>query len=192
MSATASQKATQSAEPRRSDRNSCIRETHEVASRDSTLAPRGLPPCAFSKRGGGAIIAGLLAGCGAFLAWQALLLDIGDAGLPGPGFFPLLLAAGLLGIALLLAIDCWRSSASEAVEIGHRDVLISIAALLSVPVLFEPAGAPITLGLFGMASLVLIGRVSPLLAIAASGLGMTACWYFFAVLLGVQLPIGPL
>ena len=93
---------------------------------------------------------------------------------------------------MLLAIDCWRSSASEAVEIGHRDVLISIAALLLVPVLFEPAGAPITLGLFGLASLVLIGRVSPLLAIAASGLGVTACWYFFAVLLGVQLPIGPL
>jgi hypothetical protein len=61
-----------------------------------------------------------------------------------------------------------------------------------VPVLFEPAGAPITLGLFGMATLVLIGRVSTLLAIAASTLGMTACWYFFAVLLGVQLPIGPL
>jgi hypothetical protein len=158
---------------------------------NSKLARRGLVPRAFSKRRGGIIIAGLLGGCGAFLAWQALLLDIGDAALPGPGFFPLLLAAGLLGIGLLLAIDCWRSSASEAVEIGHRDVLISIAALLLVPVLFEPAGAPITLGLFGMASLVLIGRVPPLLAIAATALGITACWYFFAVLLGVQLPRGP-
>jgi hypothetical protein len=163
----------------------------EYAFPNSKLARRGLLPCAFSKRRGGAVIAGLLAGCGAFFACQALLLDIGDSGRPGPGFFPFLLATSLLGIALLLAIDCWRSSASEAVEIGHRDVLISIAALLLVPVLFEPAGAPITLGLFGLASLVLIGRVSPLLAIAASGLGVTACGYFFAVLLGVQLPIGP-
>ena len=40
--------------------------------------------------------------------------------------------------------------------------------------------------------LVLIGRVSLPLAIAAAGVGMTACWYFFQVLLGLQLPTGPL
>jgi hypothetical protein len=78
------------------------------------------------------------------------------------------------------------------VEIGHRDVVIATAVLLLVPPLFEPIGAPITLGLFAAASLVLIGRVSPLLAIAASCLGSFACWYFFHVLLGVQLPTGPL
>jgi hypothetical protein len=30
-----------------------------------------------------------------------------------------------------------------------------------------------------------------LLAIVASALGMAACWYFFQVLLGLQLPTGP-
>lgn len=163
---------------------------HEVATANATFTRRGWVPCTFSRRGGAGIIAGLLGGCGAFLAWQALLLDIGDAALPGPGFFPFLLAAALLVIALLLGIECWRSSSSEAVEIGHRDVLISIAALLLVPA--KAAGASITLGLFGVASLVLIGRVSPLLAIAATALGMAACWYFFELLLGVQLPSGPL
>jgi hypothetical protein len=154
----------------------------------NSTAPRPFwLPCVLSKRAGNAVIAGILGGCGAFLAWRASLLDIGDA-VPGPGFFPLLLAAGLLGIAFLLAVDCWRWSESEAVEMGHRDVLITIAFLLMVPVLLEPAGAAITLGLFGVASLVLIGRISPLLAIAAAGLGMIACWYFFEVLLGVQLP----
>jgi hypothetical protein len=29
------------------------------------------------------------------------------------------------------------------------------------------------------------------LAIGAAALGMAACWYFFQVLLGLQLPAGP-
>jgi hypothetical protein len=49
-----------------------------------------------------------------------------------------------------------------------------------------------TLGLLGAALLVLIGRVPLPLAILAAGLGMAACWYFFQVLLGLQLPAGPL
>jgi hypothetical protein len=148
--------------------------------------------CAISRRAGAGAIAGLLGACGAYLAWQAVLLDLGDAALPGPGFFPLLLATALMAIALLLGVECWHSSEREAVELGHRDVLITAGALLLVPVLFERAGAPITLGLFGVTCLVLIGRVSPLLAIAATSIGIGACWYFFEVLLGVALPRGPL
>jgi putative tricarboxylic transport membrane protein len=165
---------------------------YDAGTANPTVPHRGWTPCIINGRSGAGMMAGLIGGCGAFLAWQSLLLDIGDAALPGPGFFPLLLGIALLTIALLLGIECWRSPASEAVEIGHRDVLISIAILLLVPVLFEPAGAPVTLGLFAVGSLVLIGRVSPLLAMAATALGMAACWYFFEVLLGVQLPRGPL
>ena len=69
---------------------------------------------------------------------------------------------------------------------------IVIAALLAVPLAFELLGAIITLGLLGTVLLVLIARVSLPLAIAAAGLGMAACWYFFQVLLGLQLPSGPL
>jgi len=57
---------------------------------------------------------------------------------------------------------------------------------------FELLGANMTLGLLGAALLVLIGRVPLPLAILAAGLGMAACWYFFQVLLGLQLPAGPL
>jgi hypothetical protein len=191
VSATASQKVLQSKDCGRTEPNSSIRHPHGLASAYSRVVHRSTLPLAFSKRSGAAIVAGLLGGSGAFLGWQALLLGIGDAALPGPGFVPLLLAAGLLAIALLLGIECWRSPEREAVEIGHRDVLICTAALLSAAALFEPAGAPITLGLFGLANLVLIGRASPLLAIAATVFGVTACWYFFVVLLGVQLPSGP-
>jgi putative tricarboxylic transport membrane protein len=141
---------------------------------------------------GAAVIAGMLGVAGAFLAWQASLLGLGDLAFPGPGFFPFLLGAVLLPVACVIGFDSWRSGSSLAVELRHRNVAIATAALLMVPLLFEPLGAPITLGLFGAASLILIGGISPLVAIPASALASIVCWYFFQVLLGVQLPAGPL
>jgi hypothetical protein len=150
-----------------------------------------VPHRALSARAGGIFVAGMLGAVGAFFAWQASLLDLGHIGLPGPGFFPLCLGAVLLACAVVIGLDCRGDRDGEPVEFGHRDVLITLAALLVLPLIFEPLGALASLGLFGAAMLVLIGRVGLPLAIAASGLGMAACWYFFEVLLGVSLPAGP-
>ena len=60
-----------------------------------------------------------------------------------------------------------------------------------MPLLFEPLGAYLSLGLFGAVLLVLIARVSVPLASLAACVAMAACWYFFQVLLGLQLPRGP-
>ena len=149
--------------------------------------PRGV-----SERRGSIVVAAALAVTGISFIWQSALLDLGNIGLPGPGFFPLVLGAVLLISSVMIAIGRWRAGQGEAVELGHRDVLVVIAALLAVPLLFEPLGAYITLGLFGAALLVLIARAPLLLAVAAAGAGMAACWYFFQVLLGLQLPSGPL
>jgi putative tricarboxylic transport membrane protein len=146
---------------------------------------------AVSERRGGIIVAGALAAAGALFAWQSSRLDLGNLELPGPGFFPLFLGAVLVAFAAVIGFDCWRSPPGEAVELGHRDVLIAIAALLVVPLLFEPLGAYITLGLFGTVMLVLIARIRLLPAIAAAGVGMAACWFFFQQLLGLQLPAWP-
>ena len=86
----------------------------------------------------------------------------------------------------------WRSSASDVIELGHRDVLIVVVALVMVALLFEPLGAYITLGLFGTALLVLIARIPVLLAVMAAALGVLLCWCFFHALLGLRLPTGPL
>ena len=137
------------------------------------------------------LVAGVLAAVGVVFVWQAALLDLGDVALPGPGFFPLVLGAALTIFAVVIGIECRRTPASDTIVLGHRDLAIVIAALLAVPLLFESLGAIITLGLLGTALLVLIGRVRLPLAIAAAGLGMAACWYFFQVLLGLQLPAGP-
>jgi len=146
---------------------------------------------AVSQRRGGMVVAGVLAVAGALFAWQSSLLDLGNLALPGPGFFPLVLGALLVAFAAVIGFECWRSPPGEAVELGHRDVLIAIAALLAVPLLFEPLGAYVTLGLFGTAMLVLIARIRLMPAIAAAAVGMAACWFFFQQLLGLQLPTGP-
>jgi hypothetical protein len=63
--------------------------------------------------------------------------------------------------------------------------------MLAVPPLFERLGAYVTLGLFGAVLLVLVARSSLVIAGVAAVAGMAACWYFFQVALGLQLPIGP-
>jgi hypothetical protein len=151
-----------------------------------------LHPRAVSERSGGALVAALLAATGVLLVWQASLLDLGNFDLPGPGFFPLALGVVIAACSIAIGLDCWRSPAREVIAFGHRDVVVVIVALLAVPLAFEPLGALPTLGLFGAAMLVLVGRVRLPLAIMAATVGMAACWYFFDVLLGLQLPTGPL
>jgi Tripartite tricarboxylate transporter TctB family len=161
-------------------------------SRDRSYGHMRQLPRAFGARGAGLVIAGVLATAGALFVWQSARLELGGFGLPGPGFFPLLLGAALMVSAALVGAGCWRSADREVVELGHRDVLIVIASLLLVALMFEPLGAYLTLGLLAAAMLLLIARIPLPLAMVAAGLVVAACWYFFHVLLGLQLPTGPL
>jgi Tripartite tricarboxylate transporter TctB family len=147
---------------------------------------------AISARHGGMCVAAVLAAIGLIFAWQASLLDFGDFALPGPGFFPLVLGVLVFVLAVVIGVRDWFETAGgETVELGHRDVLIVFAAMAAVPPLFEPLGAYATLGLFGAVLLVLIARCSLVIAVLSAAIGMAACWYFFQVALGLQLPIGP-
>jgi hypothetical protein len=157
----------------------------------SWRAARWLPR-AVSARRGGIAVAAVLAAVGLIFARQASLLDFGGLDLPGPGFFPLVLGLLVFALATLIGIEVWRGAGEGGtVELGHRDVLIVLAALVAVAALFEPLGAYLSLGLFGAVLLVVLARVSVPLAIAAACVAMVACWYFFQVLLGLQLPRGP-
>jgi hypothetical protein len=152
---------------------------------------RTVPP-AFSSRRGGVFVAGMLAVAGAFFVWQALLLDVGAITSPGPGFLPLLLGALMIMGAAFIGLQSWLSAEGETIELGHRDVLITASALLAVPLVFERLGAYISLAPLAIVVLALIGRVAPLLAVFATVLGLVGCWLFFEVMLGLQLPSGPL
>src|SRR5882757_5915416 len=164
---------------------------HEPASPEP-VSQKSLLPRAIGSRRVGLLAAGTLALIGLIFAWQASRLDLGQIGLPGPGFFPLLLGGLLVVFAAAIAIEGRLvSSKDEPLEFGHAQVLITFAALLAVPLLFELLGAYITLGLMSAVLLVFIARVSMLLAVVSSAVVMAACWYLFGELLGVRLPTGP-
>jgi hypothetical protein len=157
-----------------------------------SASPKPVLPRVIGSRRASQLAAGALALIGLIFAWQASLLDLGHIGLPGPGFFPLVLAGLLVFLSALIVIEGrFASFKDEPLEFGHPQVLITFAALLAVPLLFELVGAYITLGLLSAVLLVLIARVPVLLAIVCSAVGMAACWYLFGELLGVRLPIGP-
>ena len=86
----------------------------------------------------------------------------------------------------------WEAAALHWLERQGYDLsYISDVDLHEKPAQLLDHRAYLSLGLFGAIVLVLIARVSPLLAIMASGAGMVTCWYFFQELLGIQLPMGP-
>jgi hypothetical protein len=146
---------------------------------------------AVSVRRGEIWIAAVLVIAGLVFGWQASLLDLGTLALPGPGFIPLVLSLATIALGGIIGWGEWRRADSgETVELGHRDVLIVCAAMLIVPLLFEPLGAYVTLGLFGAVLLVLVARSSLVIAVVSAVVGMAACWYFFQVALGLQLPVG--
>jgi hypothetical protein len=149
-------------------------------------------PFAVNTRRGAVLVAAMLGGTGAFFIWQALLVEVGTIALPGPGFFPLLLGALMITGAVGLSVQSWFFMQGEMIEIGHRDVLITASTLLGVPFLFERLGAYVSFAMLAIAMLVLIGRVAPGIAVIATAIGLAGCWLFFQIMLGLQLPSGPL
>jgi hypothetical protein len=155
-----------------------------------TAGARGFPWIVSARRGG-LLAAAVLALTGLLFAWQASMIDLGHVGLPGPGFFPMLLGVLLVAFAIASGIEDWNAAAKGApVELGHSHVLIVVVALLAVPLLFDLLGAYVTLGLLSVALLMFVARLSPLLAIVWTIVGLAACWYLFQELLGLRLPMG--
>jgi hypothetical protein len=148
-------------------------------------------PRSFCARHCGLFCAAGLAAVAVFFIVQASMLALGSVALPGPGFFPLLLGFALLFCSIWIGAQLWRRAATgENYDLGHRDVIIAMVALLLIAPLFESLGAYITLGFFAFILLVFVARVNVFVASASSAAGMAAVWYFFQILLGLQLPKG--
>lgn len=126
-----------------------------------------------------------------FFIAQASLLTIGGVAHPGPGFFPLILGLALLFCSLWIGAQYWRGKPTgENYDLGHRDVVIATTAMLLIAPAFESVGAYLTLGAFAFVLLIFVARMNVFVALASSAVGMVAVWYFFQILLGVQLPKG--
>jgi len=148
-------------------------------------------PRSFCARHCGLFGAGALAAVAMFFIAQASLLAVGSFAHPGPGFFPLILGGALLFCSLWIGAQYWHGKPTGVnYDIGHRDVVIAIMALLLIAPAFESVGAYLTLGTFAFVLLVFVARMNAVVALASSAIGMAAIWYFFQILLGVQLPKG--
>jgi hypothetical protein len=147
-------------------------------------------PRSFCIRKCGLFCAAGLAAIAVFFIVQASMLALGTVKLPGPGF-PLLLGIALLFCSIWIGAELWREKPTgENHELGHRDVIIAMIALLVIAPTFETLGAYLTLGLFALVLLVFVARVNVFVALASSAVGMAAVYFFFQILLGLQLPKG--
>ncbi len=125
-------------------------------------------------------------------AWLSLDMDVGDFAMPGPGLFPLGLAALLALTALGVLAHAWlgRMAAADRVELFPRTVVVAVGGLVLVAALFEPLGFLAAFAVFLMASFRILGGVSHGRAFAAGILVSGAAWVFFVQGLAVQLPAG--
>lgn len=126
-----------------------------------------------------------------FFIWHSMFLPFGRVALPGPAFFPFALgiALALLASAILFRI-LRETDAGEVVFIGHRDVLIALAALSGAAFAFDRADSYLALGTFAATLLLLVARAPLWRVVLGSTLGMVAVWAVFKVALGVRLPAG--
>lgn len=159
-------------------------------SSDPTSANNAVPT--ISARRGELLAAAALLAAGIFFAWQSSSMSFGDFGVPGPAFFPFALGIGLSLAALVIGAEILLAARTdERIELGHRNVVVVFLALIGVCLGFERLGAYLTLGALMVVLLVVLARVSIVVATLSAGATVVAVWALFKVALGVQLPPGP-
>ncbi len=145
----------------------------------------------------------LLLALGVLVLTDALTMDVDltQRGPVGPRTVPIVVGAGLLVIAALLAVDVLRGGHGEAeggedVDLSEpadwRTVLLLAGVFLGSAVLIEPLGFPVAGALlFWGAAFALGSRRTDRDPLIAAGLSFLT-YVVFNHLLGVPLPGGPL
>ena len=142
---------------------------------------------------------GLLAVAGLVAANEARRLRFGTVTVPGPGFFPLVLAVSFTLVCLILLVAALRAPAGVASaesggtgEGGIRwNVLATLGVMLAYAFVLEPLGfVAATWALLCFFFRALEGMRWPV-AVAASALTSVVTYVIFKVWLYVRLPPGP-
>ncbi|MEU3855639.1 tripartite tricarboxylate transporter TctB family protein [Streptomyces sp. NPDC029554] len=148
-------------------------------------------------------VCALLLALGALVLTDALTMDVDIAqrGPVGPRTVPIVVGAGLLLIAALLAVDVLRGGRGQAeggedIDLSEpadwRTVLLLTGVFLGSAVLIEPLGFPVAGALlFWGAAFALGSRRVDRDPLIAAGLSLVT-YTVFNNLLGVPLPGGPL
>ena len=134
----------------------------------------------------------MLLAVAAFVAWQNRAYPLGTLQEPGPGYTPLLIAAflGLIGVIIVLR----GGSSPGVVETSWREAPRALVILIACGVAtyaLEPLGYRLTIGALLVFFLGVLERRKPL-AVAAVSIGFSMLsFYLIGDLLRVPLPVGP-
>jgi putative tricarboxylic transport membrane protein len=127
-----------------------------------------------------------------FVMWESRALPLGTWRQPGPGYFPVLLAALLLVLGVL--VWAMGGGAANAADVGwsearHAAVILAVGAFVCLGL--ERAGYRLTM----LVALLFLARIverKSLVASAAFALALSfGSYYLFDTLLRVPLPRGP-
>lgn len=145
-----------------------------------------------SKRKGEIGVAIALVGAGVFLVLTAARMPLGTAVMPGPGVMPLGIGIGLAATAMALLASGWthRKDASEEVRFGSRDILVAVAGLAWTSLLFEALGFFLCFGIFLLVLVKEFGRQGLIKSLIFAVLAAAAAYWFFGMVLDVNLPRG--
>jgi putative tricarboxylic transport membrane protein len=126
---------------------------------------------------------------------EARRLRFGAVTVPGPGFFPLVLAVGFTLACLTLLVAALRAPAAESGGAGEGGIRWKVLATLGVMLVYafalEPLGFVVaTCGLLCFFFRALEG-MRWTVAVAASALTSVVTYVIFKVWLYVRLPPGP-
>lgn len=131
----------------------------------------------------------LLAG---YVIREASLMPAGTIALPGPGFFPVGLAAllAVTGAGLALRALLRPGTGAHRVPLGHRHIAVTLLALASVALLLERLGFLLTASLFLLVLFRAFSGLGWLRAALAAAAATAGAYLLFHTVLGVPLPGG--
>lgn len=139
----------------------------------------------------------LFASVGAVTGAMAYRLGLGSISHPGPGFFPLGIAALLCLMSLGLLVKGFllqkrASSTEDAQKTSWARPLLTLAVLSGYGVFFTRIGFVLSTFILMMILVWGVGRQRPLLAFIISTLTVGVAYALFVATLGLPLPKGSL
>ena len=140
------------------------------------------------------VIALLLIGVGAAVAWDAYTMRAGVASYSriGPKAFPYAVAFGLLLLGVLTAVQALREESAIRERIAFAPIFWIVGGLAVQIGLLPYAGFSLATGAVFAATAMALGR-GPLWLTYPIGVGIAlAVWLFFSKALQLILPAGPL
>ncbi|HEU5195467.1 MAG TPA: tripartite tricarboxylate transporter TctB family protein [Methylomirabilota bacterium] len=135
----------------------------------------------------------LLGAAGAFVHGRRL--PFGSIAAPGPGFFPLTVAAALAGVAAVLLVRALAARVAPAgptAAPGARLRLVAVVgALFAFTVVLEPLGFVVATFLLMLVLFRVVEQHRWTIVVAESAAAAVASHVLFKTWLGVRLPPGP-